>query len=172
MGIANWPRPLVRGHKGLTFFFYMEDWPEDVPLPDGTKEVVTGAGPFHPYMRVFLEPDKTVEMVAGWFRVKRPLEEVFTWYQTEMEGRGWVEEKRTFILPRWANIVYRHPETDVKVEIDLRHNPHLGETRPMIRRVTIHPWSPDEPEEGEESTEVSEIEAESLVVEESETVAQ
>ena len=149
--IKNGYRPLRRDRDGVMIFLRMEDWPEDVPLPDGSEVMKTGDGAAWPNWNIIFEPDKTIEMVFGWFKVKRPLEEVFSWYATAMESRGWLEEKRHEIYPRWAYLLYRHPETEVKVEIDLRYNSHLGETRPMIRRATIHPWSPSEDEEGREA---------------------
>ena len=160
MVLRNGMRPIQRDHNGLMIFLRMEDWPEDVPLPDGTTQMVTGAGPFPPYWRIFLEPDKTVEMIVGWFIVPHlSVEDTLSWYQAEMEKLGWVEVKRTDTLPSWAMLRYGCSETDLDTEtyvvISIWRNRYLNRTQPMIRRVTVHPWSP-----GEEETSEVEVEQE------------
>jgi len=147
-------RPIRRDHNGLMIFLCREDWPEDVPLPDGTAQMVTGAGPFPLSWKIVLDPDKTVEVIAGWFIVPHlSVEDTFDWYQTEMNRLGWIEVQRASSPPGWAMLRYRHPETrsdaETHVVIDIRRNRYLNRTQPMIRRVTIHPWSPAEEETSE-----------------------
>ena len=171
--IKNAYRPFSRRRDDIMFSLKMEEWPKDVPLPEKCEQATIGDGPLPPSWTIYLLPDKTVEMVLGWFKVKRPLEEVFAWYQMEMEKRGWTEEEQYSTFPNWAKLLYRHPETNVKVEVSLRWYSYLEETRPMIRRATIHPWAPPEDEEAREAegevtpaAEASEPEAASLPVEE------
>lgn len=144
-------RPFSRKRDRITIFLQMEDWPEDVPLPEGVGIMETGDGPLPPSWTIYFKPDKTVELVAGWFRMKRRLEEVFAWYTNAMKSQGWLEETRHETYPRSAYLLYRHPETDVKVEISFYFNPHLDETRPFIRRATITPYTPPETEAGSEA---------------------
>jgi hypothetical protein len=140
--IKNSLRPLLRGKNKLQFWLNMEDWPKDIPLPDETILATTGEGPFRPYQVVYLEPDKTVETVIGWFIVPLSPERTFKWYQNEMVKRGYVEQERGDTLPTWALLRYCQPETNVRVRISIQCNPHLNQTRVMIQRSVIHPWSP------------------------------
>jgi len=129
----------------------------------------TGEGPFWPYWKIYLEPDKTVEKIAGWFIVPYSLEETVEWYAIELRKQGWVETERTYTQPTWAILRYRHPGTDsdieTHVEISIRRNRYLNRTQPMIRRVTIHPWSPAEEETSEMEAEQEAIDDESMVAE-------
>lgn len=142
-----------RDEDGIMIYLRMEDWPEDIPLPDGTRVVDER---FWPNWNIVLNPDKTVERVSGWFLVPDlSLEETFRWYQVEMEKRGWVEEERVDTLPTWALLRYHQPETDVRVEISIRRNRYLNCTQPMIHRVTINSYAPPEAEETSDADAIS-----------------
>ena len=143
MVMTNSLRPIVRGYNQIKFHLRMEDWPQDIPLPEGAISVEMDGKPLWPYQVVYLEPDKTVETVNGWFIMPISIEQVFAWYPAEMEKRGYQEEKRSHTLPTWAWLRYHHPETDVSAEISIRCNPHLCQTRAMIQRSVIQPWSPE-----------------------------
>ena len=167
MVITKRPRPLRRDHDGILFYLHMEDWPEDVPLPEGTEPLEIGDGAYWPYWNIILESDRTVELIFGWFIVSLSMEETFKWYQTEMERCGWIEIERTDGLPSCATLRYRRPETGQDAEtyviISIRRNRYLNRTQPMIRRVTIHPWSPAEEETSEMEAEQGAIGDESMV---------
>jgi len=144
-------RPFRRDRHGITLFLRLEDWPDDVPLPEGTRVMEIGDGAFWPNWQIVLEPDRTIEEMAGWFIVPHlSTEETFEWYQTEMAKRGWEEVERVHTLPSWALLRYRHPEKEVYVEISIGRNRYLNRTQPMIRRVAVHPYVPLEEEEAGE----------------------
>ncbi len=57
-----------------------------------------------------------------------------------------MEEKRCQ-SPAWAMLKYSHQASEVQVEISIQRNAYLNQTRPMIRRVAIHPWTPESADE-------------------------
>jgi len=145
-------RTFQRLHNGILIYLSIDQWPQDIPLPEGTGIIELGDGPFRPYRDFILKPDKTIEKFAGWFIVPNLTpEETVCWYQTEMGKLGWIEIERSETRPEGAILRYRHPEpaegTETYVVISIMQNKHLKRTQPMIRRVTIHPWSPPEDEE-------------------------
>jgi hypothetical protein len=105
---------------------------------------VTGEGPFRPYQVIYLEPDKTVETVNGWFIVPLSPEQTFAWYQSEMTRRGYAEQECGNTLPTWAMLRYAHPETDVRVRISIRYNPYLKQTRVMLQRSVVQSWASED----------------------------
>lgn len=166
--VNNRLRPFQRLHNGLLIYLEFEDWPKDIPLPEEAEVTELGDGLFRPYWDFVLESDKTVEKIVGWFIFPNlTAEETLQWYQVEMERQGWIEVERSETLPDWAMLRYRHPETEDNTEtyvvISIRHNKYLNRTQPMIRRVTIHPYSPPEGEDvleaGEETLPAAEGDA-------------
>lgn len=57
MAIAkNSLRPFRRDRDGVMIYLRMEDWPEDVPLPDGSEVVEIGDGAAWPNWNIILLP--------------------------------------------------------------------------------------------------------------------
>jgi len=152
-------REFRRRHNGILIYLRLDEWPLDVPLPAGTRVVETGDGPFDPYWRFVLEPDRTIEAVVGWFIIPPPLDEAVAWYETEMAKRRWVRlAEEGHRLPKSAAILFRHPATNARVVVDLQTWTHRNETRAMIRRVVEHPWQPAEGESaGEPVSELTRV---------------
>lgn len=141
MVITNSLRPIVRGDNHIKFHLRTEDWPQDIPLPEGAVSVELDGKSLWPYQVIYLESDKTVETVNGWFILPLSPEQTFEWYQSEMAKRGYAQVEGCHALPSWAILRYIHAGTDVRVRISIRHNLHLDQTRVMIQRTVMQPWS-------------------------------
>ena len=143
MVAPNSLRPFQRMKNGVLIYLRLEDWPADVPLPENTTLVKTGAGPFQPYWDLILETDRTIEVVVGWFNLPLPLDEAIEWYRMEMSQRGWMQvADQGHRLPESASLCFQLRETNVQSVVDLRQRPEGKGTQTMIRRVVEHPWSP------------------------------
>jgi hypothetical protein len=141
MGVLVNSREFRRRYNGLLIYLHLEEWPSDIPLPTGTRVVETGDGPFDPYWRFVFEPDRTVEVVVGWFILPLPLPEAMAWYRTEMARGGWRQVSgKGYCLPESALVCFQRSEANVQVGVDLRQRPERAETNTMIRRVVVHPW--------------------------------
>lgn len=151
-------REFRRRYNGLLIYLHLEEWPSDVPLPAGTQVAETGEGPFDPYWRFVFEPNRTIEVVVGWFILPLALHEALAWYRTEMARGGWLQVSgKGYRLPESALVCFQHCENNVQVVVDLRQRPERAETNAMIRRVVVHPWP--EPVTTEEATPIPEPEA-------------
>lgn len=130
-----------RMYNGIMIHLRQDEWADDVPLPKDAVVFETGDGPFKPYWRLVLEPNQTVEILAGWFKVPSSLDQLVAWYQTEMEKMGWVKSK-SFREGNSAGINFVSPDqkTRRRVEISILDRPDLGDSTVMIRRVVKHPW--------------------------------
>ncbi len=143
MGVLVNLREFRRRYNGLLIYLHLEEWPSDVPLPAGTRVAETGEGPFDPYWRFVFEPDRTIEVVVGWFIMPLPLDEAISWYRTEMSKGGWNQVSgKGYCLPESAVVCYQHPETNVQIVVDLRQRSEREETNTMIRRIAEHPYAP------------------------------
>ncbi len=131
-----------RMYNGIMIHLRQDEWADDVPLPKDAVVFETGDGPFKPYWRLVLEPNQTVEILAGWFKVPSSLDQLVAWYQTEMEKVDWVKSKN-FREGNSAGINFVSPDqkTRRRVEISILDRPDLGDSTVMIRRVITHPWS-------------------------------
>jgi len=140
-------REFRRRHNGLLIYLRLDEWPVDIPLPAGTRVVETGDGQFDPYWRFVLEPDRTVEVVVGWFIIPPSLGDAIVWYREEMVKRDWVElAEKGYRMPMSAAVHFQHPVTKVRVVVGLRVRPHSKQTDVMIRRVVEQAWPPAEGE--------------------------
>ncbi len=136
-------REFRRRHNGVLIWLRLEEWPVDIPLPPGTRVVETGDGPFDPYWRFVLEPDRTIEAVVGWFILPLSLEGAIEWYQAEMIKRGWEElAEGSYRMPRAAAVRFQQPGSNVCITVGLSPGPDTEQTDAMIRRIVEHPWSP------------------------------
>jgi len=158
---VNGFRPFQRMHNGVLIYLQLDEWPADVPLPRGSTLVETGEGPFHPYWDLVLEPDRTVEVVVGWFIVPPSLDDAIVWYREEMVKRDWVElAEKGYRMPMSAAVHFQHPVTKVRVVVGLRVRPHSKQTDVMIRRVVEHAWPPAEGESaGEPVSELTPVDS-------------
>jgi hypothetical protein len=144
MVMTNSIRPFIRVQDGILRHLNLDDWPIDVPLPDGVKMVQLDGESFQPYQKIYLGSDKTVEAVFGWFVLPLSLEQALEWYSTRMPAFGYVREDGYENFPNSAGIHYRNPQTDVRVEINILHNRYLDCTETAITRFVTQLWSPSE----------------------------
>ncbi len=143
MDVLSSYRQFRRFWDGILIWLRFEEWPSDVPLPAGTRVAKTGDGPFEPYWRFVLEPDKTIEAVVGWFILPLSLEGAIEWYQAEMTKRGWEElTEHAYRQPQSAAVRFQHPGSNVRVTVGMWLGPDAKHTDAMIRRIVEHPWSP------------------------------
>lgn len=150
MAILTSLRPFQRLHNGMQIELRLNEWPADVPLPDGSTIVGIGENretPVSPNWRFILEPDSTIEIVGGWFRAPLSFEEVVAWYKTELLNLGWAQQiERGFIQSHWAALYLCHLEMNARLRLNIRRDDTSDETTIMIERVIKHPWPlPDEP---------------------------
>ena len=132
-----------RTHDGIMAHLGVDEWPADVPLPAEAAVVETGDGPFWPYWRLVLEPNRTVEVVVGWFKTSLPVEEAAEWFVNEMAKLGWQSDLTGYQQTAgWHELSFGHPVSGVRVEISLHDWPYKQETTALIRRVVEHPWAP------------------------------
>jgi hypothetical protein len=171
MDVLTGVREFLRRHNGLLIYLRRDDWPADIPLPTGTRWAETGAGPFDPYWRIVVEPNRTIEAVVGWFVLPLSLDDTVAWFKTEMATRGWVDgAKAGYRMTNQALLRFQHPSTGsgqapatrVQVGIDIQWWPSKQETTAMISRVVEHPWQ--EPQTTEESPVAQEARAEEVAV--------
>ena len=112
MGLLGSYREFRRRQNGLLIWLRLEEWPKDIPLAPGTRVAETGEGPFDPYWRIVLEPDKTIEVVVGWFVVPLGFEETIAWYRTKLAELGWTNgSKDGYVMSEKALLRFQHPET-------------------------------------------------------------
>jgi hypothetical protein len=140
------PRPIKRGGNDLLIFLHPDEWATDVPLPVGSSIVRLGEKgeiPFYPQWHFFLWPDKTAELLVGWFVVPLGFEETIAWYRTQLTELGWTNgPTEGYVMPEKALLRFQHPKTRVRVEASIQWWQHKEETTAMIRRIVEHPWSP------------------------------
>jgi len=114
MAILDGLRPFQRLYNGIQIQLRLDDWPADVPLPVGST--VVGIGEDHeelvyPTWRFIFEPEGTIEVVGGWFKIPYLLEQAVEWYKTELTTLGWIQETECgFVQPDWAVLYYQLPE--------------------------------------------------------------
>ena len=142
MGLLGSYREFRRRQNGLLIWLRLEEWPKDIPLAPGTRVAETGEGPFDPYWRIVLEPDKTIEVVVGWFVVPLGFEETIAWYRTKLVELGWTNgSKDGYVMSEKALLRFQHPETHVQLEASIQWWQYKEETTAMIRRIVVHPWT-------------------------------
>lgn len=153
MVILGGLRPFERLHDGIQFRLRLEDWPTDVPLPAESAIAMVGENheiPLHPYWRIVLEPERTVEAVVGQFIIPLSLDEAIIWYQTEMAKRGWVQPTdKSSRLPESAVLRFEQPTTNICAVVGLRNWAERKATDAFIRRVAEHLWPETPPVEVE-----------------------
>ena len=132
-----------RTHDGIMAHLGVDEWPADVPLPAEAAVVETGDGPFWPYWRLVLEPNRTVEVVVGWFKTSLPVEEAAEWFVNEIANLGWQSDLTGYQQTAgWHELSFGHPVSGVRVEISLHDWPYKQETTVLIRHIAVHPWAP------------------------------
>ena len=146
MVILGGLRPFERLHDGIQVRLRLEDWPTDVPLPAESAIARVGENheiPLHPYWRIVLEPERTVEAIAGQFIFPLSLDAAIAWYQSEMAKCGWIElTEKGYRMPASAALHFEHPASNVRVVVGLRDWLERKVSDAFIRRIVEHPWSP------------------------------
>ena len=140
---ANSLRSFRRTHNGIMVHLRLDEWAADVPLPKDAVVFETGDGPFYPYWRLVLEPDETVEVLVGWFKIPCSLDQTIAWYQAELGKSGWVNIK-SFKEGETAGINFQRPGTNLRVDISVLNRKDHSDSSVMIRRVVKRPWTPVE----------------------------
>ena len=140
------PRAVKRRGEELLIFLHPDEWATDVPLPEGSAIVEMGENdeiPFFPQWHFALRPNKTSEVLVGWFKVPLGFEKAVSWYEAEMESLGWVQDlARGYRKPEAVGLRFQHPQTGVRVEMSMQRGSGRRGTTAMIRRIVEHPWSP------------------------------
>ena len=140
---ANGFRSIQRTHRGVLIYLQLNDWPTDVPLPQGVMLGETGEGPFSPYCDLILKNDQTIQAIVGWFIIPLALSETIAWYQVEMAKQDWAyQADKSSRLAESAILRFEQLTTSLRAMIDLRARSHILQTDAMIRRIVVHPWSP------------------------------
>lgn len=138
--------PFERLQDGIQVRLRLEDWPTDVPLPPESAIARVGENheiPLHPYWRIVLEPERTIEAIAGQFIFPLSLDAAIAWYQSEMAKCGWIElTEKGYRMPASAALHFEHPASKVRVVVGLRNWPERKASDAFIRRIVEHPWSP------------------------------
>jgi len=140
-------RPFHRMHDGILIHITLDEWPADVPLPEGIKLLETDDGVVHPFWRIVLEPNRTIEAIGGMFRMNCSLDATSKKFEHVMQNVGWKSNGMLFQEERRTTFRYTHSVEDAYVEVSLLQSKDLETTRVTIRRVVKHPYAPPIAEE-------------------------
>lgn len=82
-----------RDKKSLVFQLINDDWPSDVPLPDGTTQV-NPENVKWPKMTIDIYSNKNKIIVGGNYWIPGKLDTVTGWFQEQLTRKGWREESK------------------------------------------------------------------------------
>ncbi|MEK7442266.1 MAG: hypothetical protein AAB571_06795 [Chloroflexota bacterium] len=140
-------RPIYRFKSSVMTHITLEEWPTDVPLPNTFTLHETEDGVIHPFWHIYLEPNETVEMVAGHFQSPLGLEEVMQCCDEAMQKARWNSKETVVAQERRFTLRYTNSTPDKYVDINFRRPNGATTTKIQIRRVVKHPYIPPVAEE-------------------------
>ena len=138
------PQGFQRNDDGILIFLHPDQWTDEIPLPPQSAVVHLGEqheSPFYPQWEFRLEPDKTIELLIGYFVEPCTLDQAIPWHRDEMVKRGWSEiPERGFAMDSKASLFFQKLNVKVSASINLQWWEELQETTAMIRYTVEHPW--------------------------------
>lgn len=142
-------RPVYRFKSSVMTHITLEEWPTDVPLLNTFTLHETEDGVIHPFWHIYLEPNETVEMVAGHFQSPLGLEEVMQCCDEVLQKAGWDSKETVVAQEHWFSFRYSNSTPNKYVDINFLRPNGADTTKIQIRRVVKHPYT--QPEEAVEA---------------------